>query len=170
MSPLLTASHRISVMASAAVGSSPLEIDIQSYCGLLRHEVLSEKSLMTLALSQNPAATSGSVTQLVSVSRYDYWNYLSLRSGTSYIDISTNRQADFDIEQAAGDLIPHGKEAGPPSSPWRDQHRPDVERRTESPRSCRVHRSIERARRRLSASKPSLRALVAAPRSRWCCG
>jgi hypothetical protein len=100
-----------SYFGDAASGSwlSPLEIDIQPYCGFLRHEVLSDEEFDDLGIEPESSGDVRIGDAVGRVSRYDYW---SLLSGTSYIDISTNRHADFDIEQAAGDLFPIAKDSG----------------------------------------------------------
>ena len=95
-----------SYYGDAASGSwqSPLEIDIQPYCGWSPGEFLSHYKKD--AESVQIRSVSGYVR------RYDGdWNYLTLWSGTSAINVDTHK-ADFDIEQPVQDLIPIGEGAG----------------------------------------------------------
>lgn len=103
-----------SCFGDAASGSwlSPLEIDIQPYCGFLRHEVVSEEDLDDLGIEPDSSSDVKIGDAVGRVSRYDFWNYLYVRSGDSFIDISTDGHASFDIEQPAGDLIAITEETG----------------------------------------------------------
>ena len=82
---------------------SPLEVDIQPFCGFSPKEF---RSYYDDFESVDVRGVNGYVQ------RYDYgWNYVDLWSGTSAIHIGTHK-TEFDIEQVAGDLIPIAEDSG----------------------------------------------------------
>lgn len=104
-----------SYFGDAASGSwhSPIEIGIQPYCGYSPEEVQSQRRYL------DPEVATIQVRGVDAyVERYDHdWNYLTLWSGNSAIHISAHK-TDFDIEQAAEELIPIGQDYGASDSPF----------------------------------------------------
>ena len=106
-------SMKICTFSKFFTGSfSPLEIDIQPYCGWSPEEFLSHYEDESMQVEIRKA--SGYVRHY----KYD-WNYLTVWSENSAISMSTTRHADFDIEQAAQDLIPIAENTGATLEPLR---------------------------------------------------
>jgi len=91
---------------------SPLEIDIQPHCGYSPEEFLSYPEYVDRdRTSIQIRGVNGYLNQ------YDGdWNYVDLWSVTSAIHIGTHK-TDFDIEQAAADLLSIAQDSGAPLKP-----------------------------------------------------
>jgi hypothetical protein len=95
----------------AASGSwiSPLEIDIQPYCGFSPKEYLSYERFLESEIEQIEVRGVGGYTEVYSEN--EDFGYLHLWTGSSHVGIDTWKTS-FDIEKAARDLIPMSQDTG----------------------------------------------------------